>query len=193
MTDDLDEAVPRSLVLHGLSGSHHHSPTDGVNGVGDEAGSDSDNVAQHKRYGNAGVLPQQQRLETVVESEVAASVDDDPDTGDNETPVEPHETVRLEGLGVDVDEPVELSLSTTFSRCLGIVGETGSGVVQRVHEAEREGTGCAARRDVFRERDDVGVRFAGLEESLDLVLEGKVEGLRGEVSDAVGQVSSPEW
>merc|ERR1711862_791702 len=37
---DLDEAVHGSLVFDGLSGGHHHTPTDGVDGVGHEAGGD---------------------------------------------------------------------------------------------------------------------------------------------------------
>ena len=41
--DDLDSTVHGSLVLDGLTRGHHHTPTDGVNGVGDQPRSDGDN------------------------------------------------------------------------------------------------------------------------------------------------------
>ena len=48
-------------------------------------------------------------------------------------------TVGGEGLAVDVDKTVELTV-TTLGSVLGVVTETGTGVVERVDEEKRSGT-----------------------------------------------------
>ena len=77
--------------------------------------------------------------ERVVDTEVETTVDNDTDDGRNETTVETSNTIRGKGLLVDVDETVELTSSSTLCR-LRVVGETGTGVIQRVDEEERRGT-----------------------------------------------------
>jgi len=67
--------------------------------------------------------------ERVVDTEVETTVDDDTDNRRDEASVEAGKTVRLEGLTIDVDETVELALSSTLSG-LGIVCETGTSVVE---------------------------------------------------------------
>lgn len=42
------EAVNGALVLDGLAGGHHHAPTDSVNGVGGQTGSNGDTPTQHE-------------------------------------------------------------------------------------------------------------------------------------------------
>ena len=101
-------------------------------------------------------------------------------------------TVSGERLSVDVDETIELSLSAALLGRLGVIGQSGSSVVERVDEAERQGTSDTTRGDVLAERDHVRVGLLRFEGRLDLVLEGEVERLRREVSDAVGQVAAPE-
>ena len=80
------------------------------------------------------------RLDRVVHAEVETAVDNDTSDGGHETTVETGDTVGGEGLLVDIDQAVELAL-TTLLRVLGIVGETGTGVVERVDEEERGSTG----------------------------------------------------
>lgn len=101
-------------------------------------------------------------------------------------------TVAGQSLLVDIDKTVELTLAATLLGRLGVVGETSTRVVERVDEAERQGTGDTTRSDVLAERNHVRIALLGLERRLDLVLEGKVERLRREVTNAVGQVASPE-
>lgn len=79
-------------------------------------------------------------LRKLTETEVETSVDNDTNDRGDEASVETGNTVRGEGLPVDVDETVELSRTALGGR-LVVVGETGSGVVERVDEEERRGTG----------------------------------------------------
>ena len=80
------------------------------------------------------------RTEGVVDTEVETTVNDDADNRGNEATVETGNTVRRKSLLVDVDETVELAL-TTLGGGLGIVGKTGTGVVEGVDEEEGSGTG----------------------------------------------------
>ena len=103
-----------------LPGGHHHPPLDGVERVGADAGGDGDGPAQQEGDGHAGVLAEQQGLEGVVEAEVHAAVDEDAHGGDGEASVQALDAVRLEGLHVDIDQTIELALTTLT---LGIVGQ----------------------------------------------------------------------
>ena len=99
---------------------------------------------------------------------------------------------RGNGLLVDVDEALELALTAALGG-LGVVGQAGTGKVERVDKAERHGAGDTARGNVAGEPLPVAVALLlKAKEGLDLVLEGKVEGLRGEVADDVGDVATPE-
>lgn len=92
----------------------------------------------------------------------------------------------------DIQKTVELTLSATLG-ALGIVGETGTGVIERVDEEERGGSGGTTRGDVTGEPLPVSVLLPlEVEERLEVVLEGEVQGLGGEVTDDVGGVSSPD-
>ena len=75
------------------------------------------------------------RTERIVDTEVETTVNDDTDDGRNEATVETSNTVRGKGLLIDVNETVELAGSSTLGR-LSVVGKTGTGVVERVHEKE---------------------------------------------------------
>lgn len=124
-------------------------------------------------------------------TEVESSVDDDSDDGRDESSVETGDTVGGEGLLVNIDETVELSGSSDLGG-LVVVGESGSGVVERVNKEERRGSGGSSGSDVSGEPDPVALRLLEPEQGLEVVLEGEVERLSGEVSDHVGGVSSPE-
>ena len=72
-------------------------------------------------------------------------------------------------------------------------GEAGTGVVEGVDDAEGTGTGKTAGGHVDGEElGKFGVLVGLGEHGLDGVLEGEVEGLGGEVTDDVGQVTTPE-
>ena len=64
-----------------------------------------------------------------------------------------------------------------------------SGVVQGVDEHQREGSSKSSAGDVSAEFEGLGSVLGGLEQTLDLVLEGKVQSLCGEVPEDVGEVS----
>ena len=110
--EDLDTAVDGALVLDGGTGGHHHTTSDGVDGVGHEAGADGHTPAQEEGQEQGLVVSQEDGLEGVVHAEVHATVDEDTDARDGETTVQALDTVGLEGLPVDVNEAVVLALST---------------------------------------------------------------------------------
>ena len=64
---------------------------------------------------------------------------------------------------------------------LAVVGEACPGVVEGVDEGEGHGAGDAAGEDVLAELLGVARVLGGAERRLDRVLEGEVQGLRGEV------------
>lgn len=127
----------------------------------------------------------------VVDAEVRRPVDDDSLHGHVEALVEPLEAVGLEDLDQAVAQAAELSPGASFAH---VGGQTGSGEVERVDEAERGGTGSTTGRQVTGE---VAPELLALvdtvkEDLLVLVLEGEVESLGREVPDHVGQVAPPE-
>ena len=64
-----------------------------------------------------------------------------------------------------------------------------SGVVKRVDEEERHGTGSTTGGDVGGELCSLAGSLGDSEGGLDGVLEGEVEGLGGEIPQYVSQVS----
>merc|ERR1740131_736586 len=99
------------------------------------------------------------------------------------------DTVRLQSLDVDVDRAVELALAAL---ALGVVGQPGPSVVKGVDEEQGLGSGESAAGNVGGELPARAGILRGGEQGLDGVLEGEVERLGGEVTQDVGQVSSPE-
>jgi hypothetical protein len=191
--DDLGSSVDHGLVVDGSTGSHHHSSSDSVEGVRSETGTGGDSPTE-KEGGKEVTLKRTNKddgLNGVVETEVEASVDNDTNNGRDETSVETGNTVRGEGLSVDVDETVELSGSTLGGR-LVVVGKTGSGVVERVDEEEGRGTGSSTGSNVSGEPLPVALVLLETEQRLEVVLEGEVKSLGGEVSDDIGGVTSPQ-
>ena len=90
------------------------------------------------------------RTEGVVDTEVETTVDDDTDNRGDEATVETGDTVRREGLLVDIDETVELTSSSALGR-LGIIGKTGTCVVKRINEEQRRGTSRTTGRNIASE------------------------------------------
>ena len=116
--EDVDCAVHGALVFDSLARGHHHTTTNGVNGVGHEASSDSDSPTKQEREEHRCVFSQQDGLDGVVETEVHATVDEDTDARNDETTVQPSDTVGLDSLGIDVDHSAVLTLAVLG---LGIV------------------------------------------------------------------------
>merc|ERR1719209_857274 len=186
---DLDEAVHGALVLDTTAGGHHHPPPHRVNGVGHESSSDGDSPSKEEGEENSSVLAEQQRLQSVVEAEVHATVDEDTNCRDGEASVQALDAIGLQSLHVDVDQAVELALTTL---ALGVVSQPGPGVVEGVYEEQGHGTGGATAGNVCGELQGLGGVLGGLEGGLDGILEGKVKRLSWEVPQHVRHVSSPE-
>lgn len=139
--DDLAESIQGRGVLDGLTRGHHHTPTDGVERVRGNTSTGGDSPTEEER-GKEVVgegTGEEDRLQGVVHAEVETTVDDNTSDRGAETTVQTGNTVRGEGLAVDVDETVELTLTTLLGG-LGVVGKTGTGVVQRVDEEQGSGT-----------------------------------------------------
>lgn len=193
---DLGEAVGGALVDPlglGLLGLHLETTADGVEGVGGVAGGDGGGLGAGELGGGTedavlGLLVGVVAGEGVEEAEVDATVGDDTDDGDADTVVETADAGGGDGLLEAVEEAVELGLAGS-----DVGGETGTGVVKGVDDAEGTGTGKTAGGHVDGEElGELGVLVGLGEEGLDGVLEGEVEGLGGEVTDDVGQVATPE-
>lgn len=139
--NNLPGGIERVLVLDGLTRSHHHAAADGVEGVRGDTGTSGDAPSEGERGKEvAGEgTGEDDGLKRVVHSEVETTVHDDTGDGGHEATVETGNTVGRKGLAVDIDEAVELAL-TTLGGVLGVVGKTSTRVVERVHEHERSRT-----------------------------------------------------
>jgi hypothetical protein len=196
-----------------LARSHHHATTDSVERVRSDTSTSGDSPAEKERNQEVTLegTGEEDRLERVVHSEVETTVNDDTSDRGTETTVETEDTVRCEGLLVDIDQTVELS-STTALRVLVVVGKTGTGVVEGVHKEEGSGTSELVNRKHMPEFDDVGngrtyttggqvtshppsvsiTLLLVTEHGLEGVAESEVQGLGWEVTENVGSVSTPE-
>lgn len=192
--NDLLGSVEGVLVLDGLTRGHHHATTDGVKRVGSNTGTGGDTPTEEE--GGKEVVGQgtseEDGLERVVHAEVETTVDDDTSDGGHETTVQTGNTVRGEGLAVDVNETVELAL-TTLLGVLGVVGQTGTGVVQGVDEQHGSGTSGTTGSQVTGHPHGVAITvLLEAEHLLELVAESEVQGLGREVTDDVGGVTTPQ-
>merc|ERR1711971_150554 len=107
------------------TGGHHHPPPDCVNGVGHQASANGDSPSKEEGGSNGSVLASDEHwLRGVEHTEVHATVDEDTDSGDGEVSVQALDTIGLQSLDVDIDQSVELALTTL---ALGIVGQPGPG------------------------------------------------------------------
>ena len=141
---------------------------------------------------DGGVLRvRQHSLGSIEATEVGRTIDDDTLNGHVESTVQTDDTVRLDRLLQTVEQTVELTLAGTATN---VRTETGTGEVERVHEAERRGTGGTAGSEVTQEvAPELGVLVDAAEEHLFVhILEREVQGLGREVTDHVGQVTAPE-
>lgn len=144
---------------------------DGIERVGSEASTDGNTPAEQEgtEEGALERANEDDGLEGVVDTEVETTVDDDTDDGGDESTVETGNTVGSQGLAVDVNETVELTGSSTLGG-LGVVGETGTGVVEGVDEKKGGGTSSTTGGDVASEPLPVTLVLLEAEEGLEVVL-----------------------
>ena len=91
-----------------------------TNGVGHKSSSDGNSPSKKEGKSDIRGVSKKNWLQGVEETEVHATVDEDTDSRDGESSVQSLDTVRLQGLGVNVNETVELTLS---SLALGVIGQ----------------------------------------------------------------------
>jgi hypothetical protein len=139
--DNLATSIERRLVLDGFTGSHHHTTTDSVQGVRSDTGT-SGNWPSESEGGKEVTLKradEEDRLDRIVHTEVETTVDDDTSNWGTETTVETRDTIGSESLLVNIDQAVELTLTTGLG-VLVVVGKTGTGIIEGVDEEEGSGT-----------------------------------------------------
>lgn len=111
-----------------LARGHHHTTTDSVKRVRSDTSTSGDTPAEQERSQEVTLerTDQENRLDGVVHAEVQTTVDHNTKNGRTETTVETSNTVRSQGLAVDVDQAVELTVTSTLGSRLGVVGKTGT-------------------------------------------------------------------
>ena len=178
-------------VSTGTARLHHQATTDGVEGVGGNTGDDGDDLGVEEHHGARGLLGigEEDSLTSVKETEVGGAVSEDTNDGDTETLVETNGAVGGSNLLEAVDETGKLmSLSGA-----DVSSESSTGEVDGVNNADG---GCTSHTTGHAVTDEelagLGLGVVGVKPLLVDILEGKVKGLGGEISDDVSHISSPE-
>mmetsp|Transcript_32063 Transcript_32063/g.53650 ORF Transcript_32063/g.53650 Transcript_32063/m.53650 type:complete len:297 (-) Transcript_32063:270-1160(-) len=194
--DDLLEAIHGSCVdplFLGLLRLHLKTTTDSVEWVGGISGSNGGSLGAGE-FGCGTeesifvLLVRVVTREGIEETEVDTTVRDDTNDGNTDTVVKARDTGALDGLYKTVNKTVELLLS-----CTDVGSKTGTSVIQRVHDHEGTSSRQTSRGHVNHEEfPEFSVLVSLGEHELDGILEGKVEGLGREVTNDVGQVTTPE-
>merc|ERR1719309_1431156 len=115
----LDSTVYGAFVLNSATRCHHHASSDGVNGIGHKSSSNSNTPAKKEGQANISTVTKEDGLESVKHAKVHATVDEDTNSRDGETSVQALDTIRFECLSIDINETIELALTTLT---LGIIG-----------------------------------------------------------------------
>mmetsp|Transcript_15956 Transcript_15956/g.22207 ORF Transcript_15956/g.22207 Transcript_15956/m.22207 type:complete len:291 (+) Transcript_15956:134-1006(+) len=196
VTDDLSEAISSSLVnplRFGLLRLHLKTTTDGIEGVRSVTGADSRELGATEL--GSGTEDTVLRLlvrvvsgKGVEETEVYSTVRNNSNNGNSNTVVKTSNARGGNGLLQTISKTLELFLTSTDIR-----GKTGTGVIERVNDHKRTGTGKTTGGHVDGEEfGEFGILVGLREQTLDGVLEGEVESLGREVTDDVGHVTTPE-
>lgn len=120
---------------------HHHTSTDSVKGIRGNTSASGDSPAEQER-GNEITLKRTNKedgLDRVVHAEVQPTVDNYTKNRGAEPTVKTEDTIGGHSLLVDIDQAVELTVSSSLS-VLGIIGKTCTSVIQRVHEKQGRST-----------------------------------------------------
>jgi len=193
--DNAREAMAGALiqtVFRGLLGLHLEAATNGIEGVSGGGG------AQHSGLGGGEggqhthdakiIFVRVQANDGIEGAELDTTVGNNTHDGDTETVVEGQETALGDGLSEAIAEAFEITLAGT-----DIGSEAGTGVIQGVDDGEGRGTGGTAGREIRAEElPELCLGIVSGEQLLDLILEGKIEGLGWEITDNVGAVATPE-
>ena len=189
--DSLEAVGGTSVHLLGSSGVHHESSSDGIKRVGDDAGTDSDDLSEAPHSEDVSLLGiwEHQGLTGIEHTEVGGAIEDDTNDGDTETSVETLGTF----LSCDRLEAVNESSELTISAITDVSSETCSGEIEGVDGAEGGGTSSSTRGAVTEEElDGFDLGVVRVEDFLVIIFEGEVQSLGGEITNDVGQVTSPE-
>jgi len=190
---DLLEAIDGSGVQDiGSTRLHHQSSTDGIIRIGEESRDGGDALGEQPLEEDIRLvgIREQDRSEGIITSEESSSVHDNTNNRDTESSVQTGETITLVDLGETVHDTIELSVSSRFS---DIGSKSSSGKIKRIDEHQRGGTSSSSGSQVTGEEPpEFSLRVEGAQVLLESILEGKVQSLSGEISDNIGQVSSPE-
>lgn len=186
------EAVHGTLVLGVLlTGSHHESTSDGIKRIGGNTGNDGDNLSETPDEEDVGLLHvfEEENLTGIEKTEVRSSVGNDTNDGDTETSVETLDTILGSAFLEAVDETGEFSILSGTN----IGSESGSTEIERVDDGEGSGTSSSTGGHVTHEELEwLSLGVVRIEDLLILILASEVESLSGEITDDVGEVTSPE-
>jgi len=192
--EDLVEAVHGTSVHSvgtGLSGGHHESTSDGIKWVRHDTSSDGDTLCETPlgKEWSSLVVFEELNLSSIVETEVRSSVNNNTNDGDSETVVKGRDSSASGSLGEAVDETSEFS----FSSCTDISGKSSSSEIKWVDEAKGSCSSSTTGGTVTNEEFSwVGLWVVWTKGLLVVILAGKVKGLGWEITDDVGEISSPE-
>ena len=189
--DSLEAVDGTSVHLVGSSGVHHESSSDGIKRVGDDAGADGDDLGEGPHGENVSLLGiwEHHGLTGIEHTEVGGAIKDNTNDGDTETSVETLGSFLCGDLLEAIDESTELSVTTGTN----VSSKTGSGEIERVDGAEGGGTSSSTGGAVTEEElDGFDLGVVWVEDGLVVILEGEVQSLGREITNDVGQVTSPE-
>jgi len=189
---DLSKAVKSTVVQNFLfTRLHHQSSSDGIKRIRKKTRESSDDLGNEELEEDASLgVSQEGSLSGIVTTEIAGSVSDDTKDGDTETLIETLNTINSSDLVDTIDETVELSISGTSTN---ISSKSSSGEIEGVYEHQRSSASSTTRGEVTEEElPEFSLGVIGAEDLLISVLEGKVQGLSGEISDNVSEITSPE-
>lgn len=124
------------------------------------------------------VSSQEDRFQRVIKSKVKATINHNSNARDVETSIQSCNAIRCQGLPIDINEPIKLSLSTSFLGRFWVIGQPRSCIIQWIHKEE---WGCACGTSwsqVPCKPFPVPISvFLHPKQAVEKILECKVEGL----------------
>jgi len=189
---DLNETV-KSTGVHDILSTrlHHQSSSNGIEGIREDTGEGGNNLGNEELEEDGGLgVRQEGSLGSIVTTEVASSVGYDTEDGDTESLIKTLNTISSSDLVETINETVELSITGSSS---DISSKSSSGEIEGIDEHQRSGTSSTTGGEVTHEElPEFSLGVIGAEDLLVGILEGEVQGLSGEVSDDVSEITSPE-
>jgi len=174
LSHQLDEAVHGGSVLalcQRTARLHHHTTTDGVEGVRNQTSDSGDELGNQPRLPDGSVLAAigQHGLHGIEATEESSTVDNNATDGDTEATVQTDGALSLVDLHDAVHHAVELTVSTGLA---DISSQTGTSEVQGVDEQQGGSTSSTTRSQVAsEEHPEANLGRGAHEQLLVLVLE----------------------